>query len=345
MKGAVVALFCAGVGLLAGDALADSIPVPTVPSVTVPTPAAPVRLPAVPKLPAPALPSTPKASAPPGTTFSAPIQFSALGATTSSGGSTDASSSSPSGSSSRNANQPRVKHFHGSRTWIGTSGKKGRRTTTLTFVLSRPATVVFTVQRLSPDCRTVGHFTVRGHAGLNRVRFAGRVDRRQLSAGTYRITARTGDGGSVQRVTVVVIDGSAPTREELASLRASNTCSGTDGIASTAANSTGGSNTGALSEPVDRSLSPREQPSASGPTNSDSGGVLGSAAIQKTARAIRPALVALLAAAILLLGLASLPRVAVDDPRLNEALARHRTEIAGVGAAALVAVAITFLLG
>jgi hypothetical protein len=53
----------------------------------------------------------------------------------------------------------------------------------------------------------------------------------------------------------------------------------------------------------------------------------------------------LLAAAIILLGLASLPRVAVVDPRLNDILARHRVEIAGVGTAALVAAAIALLLG
>jgi hypothetical protein len=66
--------------------------------------------------------------------------------------------------------------------------------------------------------------------------------------------------------------------------------------------------------------------------------------VQKTAHAVRPLLVALLALAILLLGVASLPRVAVPDPRLNDALSRHRLELAGLGAAALVGVALAFLL-
>jgi hypothetical protein len=65
--------------------------------------------------------------------------------------------------------------------------------------------------------------------------------------------------------------------------------------------------------------------------------------LERTARAIRPLLVALLALAILLLALASLPRVAVAEPRFNSMLARHRLEIAGLGAAALIAVAVTFL--
>ena len=66
--------------------------------------------------------------------------------------------------------------------------------------------------------------------------------------------------------------------------------------------------------------------------------------VQLSWSAIRPALVALLAAAIVLLGLASLPRVAVAGPRVSEVLAQHRLEIAGVGAAAFVAVVIVVLL-
>jgi hypothetical protein len=197
------------------------------------------------------------------------------------------------------------------------------------------------VKQLWPDCRTVGRFSVRAHAGLNRVHFTGRVGGRQLSPGTYRITARTADGRTLQRVTIVVIEGAAPTKTELAALRGSNACSNSLRLALTAVSSTGASNTGAASAAGggDRGV-PEAQPSARGP-----GGVLGAGTVEKTARAIRPALIALLVAAILLLGLASLPQVAVADARLNEALARHRTEIAGAGAAALVAVLITFLLG
>jgi hypothetical protein len=72
-------------------------------------------------------------------------------------------------------------------------------------------------------------------------------------------------------------------------------------------------------------------------------GVLGTT-LEKTARAVRPLLVALLALSILLLGVASLPRAAVPEPRMHDLLARHRVEIAGLGTATLVAVAIAFLL-
>jgi hypothetical protein len=241
-----------------------------------------------------------------------------------------------------------VKHFQSSRPWIATTGKQNRRSTILTFVLKRPTRVIFTVKQLAPDCQTVGRFSVRGRAGLNRVRFSGRVGRRELAAGTYRITARTVNGRALQRVTIVVVEGGAPTNAELAALRASNVCSNSSGIASTA--STGGSNTGGLSgTDFGGFFTPNEQPSASGPKSSGSGGalggVLGSATVEKTARAIRPWLVALLAAAILLLGLGSLPRLALADARVNDALARHRTEITVVGAAALIAVIVTFLVG
>jgi hypothetical protein len=56
-------------------------------------------------------------------------------------------------------------------------------------------------------------------------------------------------------------------------------------------------------------------------------------------------LVGLLALAIALLGIASLPRVATPESRAGDVLARHRAEIAGLGAAAFVAVVIAFLVG
>jgi hypothetical protein len=237
--------------------------------------------------------------------------------------------------------------LHSSRAWIVAKGKKWRRTT-LTFVLMNPGNVLFIVTRLSPSCGIVGRFTVHGHAGLNRIRLAARVGGERLEPGTYRVTAKTPRSGrSLGRVTIVVVDGAPPTRSELVALRAANSCA--NGVASTAAvRSTGASNTGVLadSEQIDASFSGNGQPSASpappsGPP--DAGGVLASTA-EKAAQAIRPALVALLAVAIALLGLASLPRVAVPEPRLNDALVRHRLEIAGLGAAALIAVVISFLV-
>jgi hypothetical protein len=92
-------------------------------------------------------------------------------------------------------------------------------------------------------------------------------------------------------------------------------------------------------------LTPEHASAIGTPTGSNSrSGVLASTA-EQAARAIRPVLVALLAASILLLGLASLPKPVVPGPRLNYVLAQHRVELVGLGAVALVGVVIAFILG
>ena len=206
--------------------------------------------------------------------------------------------------------------------------------------------MLFAVDQVSPACLRLGRFSVAGHAGVNRVRFGGRMHGRQLAPGTYRISARTVSGRVVRRITLVVVGGPAPSRHELSSLRAANVCAGTlpdAPFTATGAMSAGGE---AATEPLSPSQS-QTHVNGSGlglphPPNLDSG-VLGTS-VQKTAKALQPLLVALLAVAIVLLSLASLPRVAVPEPRFNDLLARHRGEIAALGAASLVAVALAFLL-
>ncbi len=44
-----------------------------------------------------------------------------------------------------------------------------------------------TILRVHPTCEVVGSLRVRGHAGVNRVPFSGRIHGRPLSAGTYRL--------------------------------------------------------------------------------------------------------------------------------------------------------------
>jgi type IV secretory pathway TrbD component len=144
-----------------------------------------------------------------------------------------------------------------------------------------------------------------------------------------------------------VVDSAAPTKAELAAARASNVCAQSGGAAAGAAGSTGVSDSraGATAGHLERSLEPQTEPLAGGlakGANSHSG-VL-AASLDKTAEAIRPVIVFLLGLAVLLLAVASLPRHAVPDPRFHQVLARHRVDLAGVGAAALVAVAIIFLL-
>jgi hypothetical protein len=342
MRFAAVTTVLAGAGLLGGHALADTIPIPTVPTVTVPalpvtitaptatvsTPIAtvPISLPVT--SPVQPLPSTQAGSEVP----AAPAVSSVAGSTPGGGSAGSPSSASATPGSDR----PRVERFRSSRNWIATGGPKDRRVTTLTFVLPRAARVVFVVKQLSPVCRITGHFAVNGHAGRNRIRFPGRGSKLQLDPGTYRITARSRSGQVVQGVTIVVVEGRAPTRDQIFAARAANVCS-----LAAATGSTGASNTSAVSsspQDVKRSLTPGK-PSASGPSEA----VLGST-IETAARAVRPVVVALLALAIVLLAVASLPRPALSDSRANEILTRHRMEIAGLGAAAFVAVVLVLLL-
>ena len=204
---------------------------------------------------------------------------------------------------------------------------------------------MFTVNQVSPACVGVGHFNVAGHAGLNRVRFAGVVNGRRLAPGTYRIAIRTASGRTVRRVTLVVVRGSAPSLDELHALRAQNACSGASSASSTTTSSS--SSSASAAKPFGPQKLPQPKTSAEGlaPRHGPHlhSGVLASS-VEETARALQPALIALLAMAILLLGAASLPREAVPGPRAHDALARHRVELAGLGAAALVAVAVAFLL-
>jgi hypothetical protein len=196
--------------------------------------------------------------------------------------------------------------------------------------------VIVTVTQLSPVCKGIGHFTVAGHTGVNRLRFAGRFRGRPLPPGTYRIAARTIGGHVVRRVTVVIVDGQPPSKAELTVARAANAC---------AAGQTLSSRRSDLATQVTRSLTPEHASAIGTPTGSNSrSGVLASTA-EQAARAIRPVLVALLAASILLLGLASLPKPVVPGARLNYVLAQHRVELVGLGAVALVGVVIAFILG
>jgi hypothetical protein len=315
MRLLLASVVLAGAGFLAAQATADVVPIPGVPTVTVPT--TPVPLPAIPKLPAPALPAPPAPVSHAATSVAAGAQAALSSSPTAVRDSYSSGSSSSSSYQTAQSRPTAVKHFHSSRPWIGTSGSKKRRTTTFTFVLPAASRVVFTVNQVSPACRGEGRFTVRGHAGLNRVRFAGRIHGRQLGPGTYRISARTHSGRVVQRAILVIVAGGAPSSDELAAARASNACQGTtaadDSTASAPSRTTGA----VLASQPQASVSALPVPT--GPNVHS--GVLASA-VEKTAEAVRPLFVALLAAAILLLGVASLPQTAVAEPRVNDLLAR-----------------------
>jgi hypothetical protein len=62
--------------------------------------------------------------------------------------------------------------------------------TTFVFRLTQPTLLRITVMRVYPTCKRIGTFTVRGRAGLNRIRFRGRVRGRALPPGGYRLVVR-----------------------------------------------------------------------------------------------------------------------------------------------------------
>ena len=172
----------------------------------------------------------------------------------------------------------------------------------------------------------------------------GRVRGRPLPAGTYRISARVRGGGTVLRVIVVIVESGSPSPTELRTAQRSNVCGAQAALASTGVSGTAGP--GASPEP------PKGQIGQSRKSGSEIGGVAGKShtnaspfsPAEVTKQVTNPLVIAALAAAVLLLGLAALPRAAIPDPRLTDALARHRVEVALAGAAALAAAIVALVL-
>ena len=171
--------------------------------------------------------------------------------------------------------------------------------------------------------------------------FTGRLRGRTLPAGTYRISARTRGGGTVLHIVVVVVESGTPSPTELESARQSNVCGAQAALASSRVTGTSAGTAAERPRPSKPSSSGGGQRESEGP----SGGVAG--ASQTNASPFTPAevakhvtnplVIAALAAAVVLLGVAALPQRAIPDARLNDALAHHRVEVALAGAAALTA--------
>ena len=230
---------------------------------------------------------------------------------------------------------PVVLRLEVGRPWISRTGPSAQRQTTFVFRLSRAAIVELVVTRLAPDCRVVGKFRVAGGAGLNRVQFRGRIGRRVLRAGTYRVTARTLRGVAPVQVQLVIVGQPNPLPGELAAARAANACASVDtrGGLSAEAEGTG--------------------PTANTPTGGDSestltrlSDVLG---VQFTravdvVQGVPTFLFFVLGLAIALLGLAALPGRAAPTLWLHKVLAYHREKVALAGTVILIAAAITYVI-
>jgi hypothetical protein len=162
-----------------------------------------------------------------------------------------------------------------------------------------------------------------------------------LTPGTYRVSGHALRGRFVKRVTLVVVGAGTPSFAQIAAARSANVCPATS--TASRATSTGALASSGVAGALTQDGPPSLKPQTAGP-NLHPGGVLGSS-VEETARAIRPLLLGLLALAIALLGIASLPRVTTPESRAGDLLATHRGEIAALGAAAFVAVVVTFFLG
>jgi hypothetical protein len=228
-------------------------PTLTIPTVTVPpVPVPPVKVPPVPRPPRAPPPPPPV----PGVTLpSLNPPPPAAGSTSSSGGGGPAAPVSPraeggdaesSGTSARSpragTSRARVHRLQLTRDWISIGGTKQHRRTTLVFVLRVPALVEFSVVQVSPDCRRIGQFRVRGHRGVNRIRLRGRIGRHSLAPGTYTFVARTLPGGrTVVDTRLVVVQRSS--RREIRAARDANACPRASGSA-------GGATSGATDPPA-----------------------------------------------------------------------------------------------
>jgi hypothetical protein len=90
--------------------------------------------------------------------------------------------------------------------------RPGRRNggTTLIFRLTKPAVLDVTIVRVFPSCKRIGSFSIRAHAGVNRVRFRGRFRGRALPVGGYRLVVRArGAERAAAAVPIVIARGEA----------------------------------------------------------------------------------------------------------------------------------------
>jgi hypothetical protein len=221
------------------------------------------------------------------------------------------------------------------RPFVSFTGPKARRAAIIVFRLRHAARVRFTIVQVFPLCRVVGSFTVRGHAGVNRFRFNGRVHGKRLDPGTYQIGLRT-KRGRLLRVTIAVFKASGIPHSAVVTARQRNVCG------STAAFATFPGFT--LQPPVEGHFATAGATSSRSNTDSSLGvGVTGP---QRVIQAIGKNPFALLALglAVLLLGVAAVPQAATPGGRMGELLVRERPILALSGGAALAVAAIIVAL-
>jgi hypothetical protein len=225
-----------------------------------------------------------------------------------------------------------------------------RGATTIVFGLTRPAVVRFTVVRVSPTCERVGVFHVRAHAGVNKVRFRGRLHGRPLSEGTYRLlVGARGARVDAAVLRIVVVEGPPLGPAELRAARKANVC----GTTSTADGEGAETARGTFAPPS--TAMPKDPPSSRDRAEAPIFGATGQAGRQAKslgehfAKAVQdppsvhPLVWAALALSFLLLTVAVVPPAAFESARA-EALAYRRFEIALAGTAALGTAFVLYLI-
>jgi hypothetical protein len=201
------------------------------------------------------------------------------------------------------------------------------------FRLRRGGAVRVVVSRIG--CVFVRAFSVHGHAGVNRIRFAGRIHGERLPRGTYRIRARS-HGATVLRAKVVVVGGPYLSCERAIT-----------GIARLAGLSfAGGSSTRSKPTGVGTPSTESAKTAVGKLAAPSHGGVLGARAAQvlPSSGGTQVALLIVLACAILMLTLGAMPRGAVPHPAAAAFLARRRTLITAGGLAALGAFLVSYFV-
>ena len=200
------------------------------------------------------------------------------------------------------------------------------------FHLAEPGRVRVTFREVR--CGGTASLTLRGHRGLNRVRFTGRIGRHRLAPGTYRIRVRS-QGRTLLRKTLVVGDGLASCtleRELDAVLFAGATL-----FTGTPSSPGAHSDADAARAAAPAALTARRHHE----------GVLGATAawVLPDSRGARIALLATLTLGIHLLGLGALPERMVPHTSAAAFLARERVIFAGCGLAVMTGVGVAYLMG
>lgn len=193
------------------------------------------------------------------------------------------------------------------------------------FRLRHGGRVRFTVVEVFPLCRVVGHFTVRGHAGVNRFRFNGRIHGKPLPGGTYQIGLRA-RRGKLFRVTIAIFDSAVTSPSLVAAAKKRNVCGATTSFSASQGFDLGG---------VEGRSAAAESPSSRVSHHVlgvDVTGVAPQRLLTEIAKS--PFGTIALALAILLFGLAMIPEAATPGPRTADLLARRRSAMILAGGVA-----------